>query len=84
MPRRRRRGGPLQRMVERQIARVLTRGQRFAKFDQIRQRHFWSTYLFAPGGGNPIASAPYDVFKATPWATITEITKDESRTMETT
>jgi hypothetical protein len=55
----------LERMVDKQIARVLQRGQRFGDFDQIRQRHFWSTYLF-PYGQNSIPAGQYDLFKATP------------------
>ncbi len=50
-------------MIDSQIEKVLTRGQRFEKFDQVRQRHFWSNYLFAVGAGNVIAAAPYDVFR---------------------
>lgn len=56
----------LARMVEKQVSRVLKRGQRFDRFDQLRQRHFWSTYLFAHGAGNPIPAGQYDVFKSTP------------------
>lgn len=55
----------LERMVDKQIRRVLVRGQRFGDFDQIRQRHFWSTYLFAYGQ-EVIPAGPYDIFKATP------------------
>lgn len=50
-------------MVSRQVSEVLRRGQRMERFDRIRQRHFWSTYLFAYGGGNPIQSGPYELFK---------------------
>lgn len=53
-------------MVAKQIGRVLERGQRFGSFDQIRQRHFWSTYLFAGFGGTSIPAGPYDLFKAIP------------------
>ena len=56
----------LKQMVQRQVARVITRGQRLERFDQLRSRHFWSTYLFAPGAGNVIAQGQYDVFKAIP------------------
>lgn len=56
----------LKRMVQRQVARVLERGSRLERFDQLRSRHFWSTYLFAYGAGNQIAAAAYDVFKAIP------------------
>lgn len=56
----------LKQMVQSQIARVLERGSRLERFDQLRSRHFWSTYLFAYGAGNQIAAAPYEVFKAIP------------------
>jgi hypothetical protein len=55
-------GKSIQDMVDRQIGRVLEKGSRFTRFDQIRQRHFWSTYLFAPGGGGTIAAGPYEIF----------------------
>ena len=50
-------------MVEKQISRVLERGTRYGRFDQIRQRHFWSSYLFAGVAGSSIAAGPYDIFK---------------------
>lgn len=52
--------------IEAQIQKVLTRGQRFSSFDQIRQRHFWSSYLFTPGGGGLINAASYEIFKTIP------------------
>lgn len=61
MPRR-----TLQSMVRKQVANVLVRGKRMERFDQLRSRHFWSSYLFAYGGGNQIAQAQYEVFKAIP------------------
>lgn len=59
----------LKRMVSQQVDRVLRRGQRFDAFDQIRQRHFWSTRLFAVGAGNPIAAGAYEIFSNTPGQT---------------
>lgn len=53
----------LQQMVDSQIARVLQRGTRYGKFDQIRQRHFWSSYLFAGYAGSSIPAGSYDIFK---------------------
>lgn len=53
----------LQKMVDGQIAKVLERGQRYGRFDQIRQRHFWSSYLFAGYAGSVIPAGPYDIFK---------------------
>lgn len=58
----------LGRMVQRQIGRVLERGQRFGSFDQLRQRHFWSMYLFAGVAGTFIPAGQYDIFKAIPGA----------------
>lgn len=52
--------------LEKQIEKVLVRGQRYARFDQIRNRHFWSSYLFTPGGGNIIPAAAYEIFKTIP------------------
>lgn len=56
----------LKAMVAAQVGRVLARGRRLERFDQLRSRHFWSSYLFAPGAGNEILQAPYDIFKVIP------------------
>lgn len=56
----------LKESIENQIQKVLTRGQRFARFDQIRQRHFWSSYLFLSGAGQQIPAGAYDIFKSVP------------------
>lgn len=58
----------LRESFENQIQKVLARGQRFDSFDQIRQRHFWSTYLFAGHGDGvtPIAAGSYDLFRSIP------------------
>jgi hypothetical protein len=53
----------LQQMVDSQIAKVLERGQRYGRFDQIRQRHFWSSYLWAGYAGGSIPAGPYDIWK---------------------
>ena len=52
--------------MDKQIAKVLERGQRYGRFDQIRQRHFWSSYLFAGFAGTSIPAGPYDLFKTPP------------------
>ena len=55
----------LEQMVQNQIQNVLRRGQRMERFDQLRQRHFWSTYLFAvggTGGAGIIPAGVYDLF----------------------
>lgn len=57
----------LQAMVQQQVNRVLRRGTRAERFDQLRSRHFWSSYLFlADPTTNEIAAAPYDIFKTIP------------------
>lgn len=56
----------LKEMVQKQVSRVLERGSRLERFDQLRSRHFWSTYLFAYGAGNQIMQGQYDIFKAIP------------------
>lgn len=56
----------LQTMVRKQVARVLEHGRRLERFDQLRNRHFWSSYLFAPGQGNQIPIGQYDIFKVIP------------------
>lgn len=59
----------LEAIVDKQVSKVLRRGQRMANFDQIRQRHFWSTYLFvADPSTNRIAAGGYDLFKTIPGA----------------
>lgn len=56
-------------IVDKQVQKVLKRGVRMANFDQIRQRHFWSTYLFvADPANNRISAGTYDLFKTIPGA----------------
>jgi hypothetical protein len=56
-------------IVDKQVSKVLKRGARMANFDQIRQRHFWSTYLFvADPNNNRISAGAYDLFKTIPGA----------------
>jgi hypothetical protein len=57
----------LQQMVQKQVAQVLRRGSRLERFDQLRSRHFWSSYLFvADPQNNRIPAAAYDIFKVIP------------------
>jgi hypothetical protein len=49
--------------VRRQAQQVLTTGNRFKRFDQIRQRHFWSKYRFTPDVNGFISSGDFDVFQ---------------------
>lgn len=56
-------------IVDKQVQKVLKRGARMSNFDQIRQRHFWSTYLFvADPANNRISAGTYDLFKTIPGA----------------
>ena len=55
----------IERLVQRQTAKVLERGSRFSNFDRLRQRHFWSSYFFAPSTG-VISAGPYDIFQVIP------------------
>lgn len=58
MPRRRRAtAGGISRSIRNQTQRLLATGRRFERFDQIRQRHFWSTALFVPDANGYIAGA---------------------------
>lgn len=57
--------GGLQRIsdgIKRQTRKVLVDGSRFKRFDQIRQRHFWSTYRIHSGSDGFIASGTFDLF----------------------
>jgi hypothetical protein len=49
--------------VRNQAANVLRTGQRFKAFDQVRQRHFWSTFRFTPDVNGYIESGEYDYFQ---------------------
>lgn len=63
-------GQDLNAMVQSQVARVLRRGSRDERFDQLRNRHFWSSYLFVPDVSTVavpfIPAGQYDIFKTTP------------------
>ena len=48
--------------VSQQAQSLLVTGQRFDRFDQIRQRHFWSDYLFVPDSNGFVASGDYRLF----------------------
>lgn len=47
--------------MQQQTQSLLRTGQRFKSFDQIRQRHFWSSYFFTPTVGY-IAAGRYTLF----------------------
>jgi hypothetical protein len=48
--------------VKSQASKVLRTGQRFDKFDQIRVRHFWSSYYFDTSASNYITAGRYTLF----------------------
>lgn len=49
--------------VKGQASKLLRTGQRFDKFDQIRQRHFWSSYYFdVPAMSDYILAGTYTLF----------------------
>ncbi len=57
---RRRRGpsaGGIERSIKAQAQRLLATGRRFESFDQIRQRHFWSSCIFVPDANGYISAA---------------------------
>ncbi len=60
-PGRRRARGPsyggIQRSIKRQAQNLLETGRRFESFDQIRQRHFWSSCIFIADGNSYIDGA---------------------------
>ena len=57
-------------MVQKQVEKVLRRGTRAERFDQLRSRHFWSTYFFvANPDDNTIPAGAYDLFKVIPSGT---------------
>lgn len=57
----------IQKIVSKQVDKVLKKGSRLGNFNQIRQRHFWSTYLFvADPTTSKIPAGSYDIFKTIP------------------
>lgn len=53
----------IQQSVGKQAQQVLVTGNRFQGFDQVRQRHFWSTYRFQPDPDGYIQSGDFVVFQ---------------------
>jgi len=56
----------IRRSVSRQAQHLLETGQRFQRFDQIRQRHFWSDYLFVSDVNGYINSGNFKTFITPP------------------
>lgn len=52
----------LRKGISKQASKVLETGQRFSRFDQLRQRHFWSTYYFAPDVNGYIQAGNFPLF----------------------
>jgi len=52
----------IRRSVGRQATHVLETGSRFTRFDQIRQRHFWSSYYFTPDANGYITAGNFPLF----------------------
>lgn len=52
----------IQQGIRKQAQRVLVDGSRFKRFDQIRQRHFWSTYRLSTDANGFITSGTFDLF----------------------
>ena len=56
----------IQKTVGRQAQNLLVTGQRFTRFDQIRQRHFWSTYRLNSDDNGYLKPGDFDVFQTPP------------------
>lgn len=54
--------GKIRRSVGNQASKMLQTGTRFKRFDQLRQRHFWSKYRFTPNATGFISSGDFDIF----------------------
>lgn len=55
----------IQQSIKRQARHLLTTGRRFERFDQLRQRHFWSTAYYATDA-NGYITGPRQVFITPP------------------
>jgi len=52
----------IRRSVNKQAENVLRTGSRFTNFNQIRQRHFWSSHFFTPDANGYIPAGDFPVF----------------------
>lgn len=53
----------IKKSVKKQAERLLEQGRKFNRFEQIRQRHFWSTHLFKPDPATGyISSGTFQLF----------------------
>jgi hypothetical protein len=66
-PQRHRRGlANINQQIRNQSTRLLETGSRFDRFDQIRQRHFWSMYYFAADANGYVQSGNFPIFVTPP------------------
>lgn len=52
----------IRKSIQSQAKTLLVKGSRFKRFDQIRQRHFWSTYRFTADANGFIPSGTFEMF----------------------
>lgn len=55
--------GDIAESIRNQASKVLQTGQRFTRFNQVRQRHFWSTYRLYPDAAGYFESGEFDFFQ---------------------
>lgn len=58
--------GQIGRSIQNQSSNLLQTGQRFTRFNQLRQRHFWSTGMFTPDANGYIAAQILPLFVTPP------------------
>ena len=58
--------GRIGQSIKDQATNLLESGQRFARFNQLRQRHFWSTGVFVPDANGYIAAQILPLFVTPP------------------
>lgn len=56
----------MRRSIRRQAEHLLETGRRFKRFDQVRQRHFWSEQFFRPDVNGYIQSGTFPTFITPP------------------
>jgi hypothetical protein len=63
-PKQRRRSGTasIEKGIQKQTQNMLRTGERFKSFDQIRQRHFWSSYYFVADANGYVPAGRYTIF----------------------
>lgn len=56
----------IRKSVRRQATHLLETGRRFQRFDQLRQRHFWSTQFITPDANGYVQSGTFRLFITPP------------------